>query len=113
MCFILIHELLRLREQTLVIPAWEVSPEELRWEAHQEMKETGACVKYQIQMRLMQKDAQTYRERVIREILGPEVATAAAVDLYRCVLIETFLACGKRPLEPKTIEQHRPFLFLH
>lgn len=63
------------------IPAWEVSPEELRWDAHQEMKETGACVKYQIQMRLMLKNAQTHIMKVIRDILGPEVFTTA-VDLH-------------------------------
>lgn len=52
---------------------WELSPEEMRWEAYQEIRVRGVCTKYQIQARLMRKDANAHREHVIRELLELEV----------------------------------------
>lgn len=60
-------------EQKPTTPGWELSPEEMRWEAYQEIRLRGVCTKYQIQARLMRKDANAHREHVIRELVELEV----------------------------------------
>ena len=56
----------------------DVSSEEARWEAYQELKATGSCVQHQQRMQMLQSEQQRQRQQVVAALENPQVRDSGA-----------------------------------